>query len=89
LLFAALLMRQVNMHEAKTHLSRLVEEAAAGEPFVICKAGRPMVRVTRLDDGEAAAAPRRRLGLLAGHCQVPDDFDQLAAAEIADWFEGR
>jgi prevent-host-death family protein len=81
-------MRQVNMHEAKTHLSRLVEEAAAGEPFVICKAGRPMVRVTRLDDGEAATAPRRRLGLLAGHCQVPDDFDQLAAAEIADWFEG-
>ena len=48
----------------------------------------PMVRVTRLDDGEAATAPRRRLGLLAGHCQVPDDFDQLAAAEIADWFEG-
>ena len=50
-------MRQVNMHEAKTHLSRLVEEAAAGEPFGICKAGRPMVRVTRLDDGEAAAEP--------------------------------
>jgi prevent-host-death family protein len=39
-------MRQVNMHEAKTHLSRLVEEAAAGEPFLICKAGRPMVRVS-------------------------------------------
>lgn len=71
-----LLVRQANMHEAKTHLSRLV------------KAGRPMVRVTRLYDGEAVTAPRRRLGLLAGHCQVPDDFDQLAAAEIADWFEG-
>ena len=40
--------RQVNMHEAKTHLSRLVDEAAAGEPFVIWKAGRPMVRVTPL-----------------------------------------
>ncbi|MFM7550186.1 MAG: type II toxin-antitoxin system Phd/YefM family antitoxin [Cyanobacteriota bacterium] len=82
-------MRQVNMHEAKTHLSRLVEEAAAGASFVICKAGRPMVRVTPLDDQDSAAAPRRRLGLLAGECQVPDDFDQLAAAEIADLFEGR
>jgi prevent-host-death family protein len=82
-------MRQVNMHEAKTHLSRLVEEAAAGEPFVICKAGRPMVRVTRLDEGDRTAAPRRRLGLLAGQCQVPDDFDQMAASEIADLFEGR
>ncbi len=58
-------MRQLNMHEAKTHLSRLVEEAAAGEPFLICKAGRPMVRVSPLEDGDAVAAPRRRLGLLA------------------------
>ncbi len=79
-------MRQLNMHEAKTHLSRLVEEAAAGEAFVICKAGRPMVLVTALDGG-AAAAPQRRLGLLQGQCQVPDDFDQLGAAEIADLFE--
>ncbi|MEB3172564.1 MAG: type II toxin-antitoxin system prevent-host-death family antitoxin [Cyanobacteriota bacterium] len=81
-------MRLVNMHEAKTHLSRLVEEAAAGSSFVICKAGRPMVRVTPLDDGQPAAAPRRRLGLLAGQCQVPDDFDQLAASDMADLFEG-
>ena len=49
-------MRQVNMHEAKTHLSRLVDEAAAGEPFVIFKAGRPMVRVTPLGEAGAAAA---------------------------------
>lgn len=76
------------MHEAKTHLSRLVEEAAAGSAFVICKAGRPMVRVIPLDDGDTTATPRRRLGLLAGQCQVPDDFDQLAATEIADLFEG-
>ena len=81
-------MRQVNMQEAKTHLSRLVEEAAAGEPFVICKAGRPMVRVTSLNEAGTAASPLRRLGLLVGQCQVPDDFDQLAAAEIADLFEG-
>lgn len=80
-------MRQVNMHEAKTHLSRLVEEAAAGEPFVICKAGRPMVRVTPLH-GDGQAPEVRRLGLLEGQCQVPDDFDQMGAAEIADLFEG-
>ena len=76
------------MHEAKTHLSRLVDEAAAGEPFVICKAGRPMVRVTPLSEAGAASAPLRRLGMLAGQCKVPDDFDQLGAAEIADLFEG-
>ncbi|WP_255376842.1 type II toxin-antitoxin system Phd/YefM family antitoxin [Cyanobium sp. NIES-981] len=76
------------MHEAKTHLSRLVEEAAAGEAFVICKAGRPMVRVTALDDAGSAPPPRRRLGLLQGQCQVPDDFDRMAAAEMADLFEG-
>ncbi|WP_255093863.1 type II toxin-antitoxin system Phd/YefM family antitoxin [Synechococcus sp. J7-Johnson] len=81
-------MRQVNMHDAKTHLSRLVEEAAAGEAFVICKAGRPMVRVTALDDASNAAPKRRRLGLLQGQCAVPDDFDRMAAAEIADLFEG-
>jgi prevent-host-death family protein len=82
-------MRQVNMHEAKTHLSRLVEEAAAGAPFVICKAGRPMVCVTPLKAGDSQAVPLRRLGLLAGQCQVPDDFDQMAASEIADLFDGR
>lgn len=80
-------MRKVNMHEAKTHLSRLVEEAAAGEPFVICKAGRPLVRVTRLDDTEIGGGPLRRLGLLAGTCSVPDDFDQMGADAIADLFE--
>lgn len=81
-------MRQVNMHEAKTHLSRLVEEAAAGEPFVICKAGRPLVCVTPLNQAGGADIKLRRLGLLAGQCEVPDDFDQIAAQEIADLFEG-
>ena len=81
-------MRQVNMHEAKTHLSRLVEAAAAGEAFVICKAGRPMVRVTPLDPPLTSAATPRRLGLLQGQCAVPDDFDQMATDAIADLFEG-
>ncbi|MEB3200546.1 MAG: type II toxin-antitoxin system prevent-host-death family antitoxin [Synechococcaceae cyanobacterium] len=82
-------MRQVNLHEAKTHLSRLVAEAVAGEGFVICKAGKPLVQVTRLTGADdTAAPPRRRLGLLAGQCSVPDDFDQIDAEEIADLFEG-
>jgi len=83
-----LVMRQVNMHEAKTHLSRLVEEAAAGDGFVICKAGRPMVRVSPLSEPMVAPSPRRRLGLLQGHCSVPDDFDQLGSNTMADLFEG-
>ena len=82
-------MRQVNLHEAKTHLSRLVAEAVAGQGFVICKAGKPLVQVTRLSGAEdGASQPRRRLCLLAGECSVPDDFDQIAAEEIADLFEG-
>jgi prevent-host-death family protein len=78
--------KRVNMHEAKTHLSRLVDEAASGQPFVICKAGQPLVQVTRLDASQAP--PQRRLGLLKGHCSVPDDFDQIAAVSLADLFEG-
>jgi antitoxin (DNA-binding transcriptional repressor) of toxin-antitoxin stability system len=80
-------MRQVNMHEAKTHLSRLVEEAAAGEAFVICKAGRPMVRVSALEVPGQPLTQRRRLGLLLGQCAVPDDFDRMAEGEIAGLFE--
>ena len=81
-------MKQVNMHEAKTHLSRLVDEAAAGQSFVICKAGKPMVRVTPLNQPDAAASVRSRLGMLRGQLSVPDDFDRMGQEEIADLFEG-
>ena len=81
-------MKQVNMHEAKTHLSRLVDEAAAGQSFVICKAGKPMVRVTPLSQPDAAAPVRSRLGMLRGQLSVPDDFDRMGQEEIADLFEG-
>ena len=77
-------MLVVNIHEAKTQLSRLVERAANGEPFVIAKAGKPLVKVTAID---APAAPRR-LGFLAGEIAVPDDFDRMGEAEIANLFEG-
>ena len=79
-------MRMVNIHEAKTHLSRLVEAAANGESFVIAKAGKPMVRVVAIDAPEAGA--QRRLGFLAGQFTVPDDFDRLGAAEVEALFGG-
>lgn len=79
-------MRTVNMHEAKTHLSRLVKAAAEGEPFIIARAGRPVVKVTALDVPEGGA--RRRIGFLAGRILVPDDFDRMGGAEIRAMFAG-
>lgn len=80
-------MKTVNIHEAKTHLSRLVADAAAGEPFVIAKAGRPLARVTAVDAPEQCA--RRRIGFLALEVQVPDDFDRMGEDAITALFEGR
>ncbi len=74
----------VNIHEAKTHLSRLVEQATKGEPFIIAKAGKPLVKVTAL----SAPPEPQRLGFLAGEIAVPDDFDRMGEAEIASLFEG-
>ena len=82
------MVKQVNMHEAKTHLSRLVDEAAAGQAFVICKAGKPMVRVTPLTQSSDAAPVPSRLGMLRGQISVPDDFDRMGQEAIADLFEG-
>lgn len=77
-------MSTVNIHEAKTHLSRLVEQAAAGETVVIAKAGKPMVKVVRVDAPEAGEI--RRLGFLNGAFTVPDDFDRMGEDEIAALF---
>lgn len=77
-------MRTVNVHEAKTHLSRLLERVAGGEPFVIAKAGRPLAMVTALD--AAGPGARRRLGFLAGEGAVPDDFDRMGEGAIASMF---
>ena len=79
-------IQTVNIHEAKTHLSRLVERAAKGEPFVIAKAGKPMVKVMSLDTPVAGQV--RRLGFMAGQLAVPDDFDQMGSAEIERLFGG-
>ena len=77
-------MRKVNIHQAKTHLSRLVDEAAKGEPFVIAKSGKPLVKVVALN----APSPRqtRRLGFLEGQIAVPDDFDRMGDDAIAALF---
>lgn len=79
-------MRTINIHEAKTHLSRLVEQAAHGESFVIAKAGRPLVLVTSLEAPTGDA--KRRLGFLQGEIRVPDDFDRMGEDEVATLFEG-
>ena len=80
-------MRVVNMHEAKTHLSRLVEAAAHGEPFIIARAGKPVVKVISVEAPDAGAV--RRTGFLAGQISVPEDFDRMGSAEIAAMFEGK
>jgi prevent-host-death family protein len=79
-------MEIVNIHEAKTHLSRLVDRAALGEGFIIAKAGKPLVKVVPLD--APSAGQRRRLGFLSGEIAVPDDFDQIGAGEIERLFGG-
>ena len=78
-------MKTINIHEAKTHLSRLVEEAARGDSFVIAKAGKPMVRVSALD--APSSEQRRRIGFLKGRIEVPDDFDEMGRDEITGMFE--
>lgn len=77
-------METVNIHEAKTHLSRLVERAVSGESIVIAKAGRPMVRLVAVD-----APPMQRIGFMSRDVHVPDDFDDMAAELIADEFDGQ
>jgi prevent-host-death family protein len=75
-------MVTVNIHEAKTQLSKLVDRAAKGEAFVIAKAGTPLVKVSALD----APAVRQRLGFLTGEIAVPKDFDRMGEAEIEALF---
>lgn len=74
----------VNIHEAKTHLSRLIDQAVKGEPFIIAKAGRPLVRVTAIDSPVGSRI--RRIGFLRGQIKVPRDFDRMGAAEIEELF---
>jgi prevent-host-death family protein len=78
-------MRIINIHAAKTQLSRLVDDAANGEEIVIAKAGKPVDRLVPLIE----TIRKRRLGGLAGKIQIPDDFDAPLPDDILDAFEGR
>ncbi|HEY0140428.1 MAG TPA: type II toxin-antitoxin system prevent-host-death family antitoxin [Thermoanaerobaculia bacterium] len=75
-------MHIVNIHEAKTQLSRLVERASRGESFIIAKAGKPLVKVVAID----APTEPQRLGFLEGEIEIPDDFDRMGEEEIAAMF---
>jgi prevent-host-death family protein len=77
-------VRQVNIHEAKTHLSQLVEDAARGDEIIIAKAGKPVARLVAVDDD---TTPRPR-GLLKGKIWVADDFDAPLPQEILQSFDG-
>ncbi len=79
-------MKIINIHEAKTHLSRLVEEAAKGDSFIIAKSGRPVALVSAFQEPEKAVV--RRLGFLSGHISVPADFDEMGRTHIEDLFNG-
>ncbi len=77
-------MRTVNMHEAKTHLSRLVRAAVDGEPFIIARAGKPMVKVVSVEAADAKTP--QRTGFLSGRISVPPDFDHMGCREITAMF---
>jgi prevent-host-death family protein len=75
----------INIHEAKTHLSRIIDEVAAGAEVIIAKSGKPMARLVPLLE-----VPRpKRLGLLRGKIKVSDDFNAPLDEEIISRFEGR
>jgi prevent-host-death family protein len=79
-------MSAVNIHEAKTHFSRLVDRAIAGETVVIAKAGHPVAKLVAL---EGLGDPRpRRTGFLVGRVITPDDFDTMGESEITSDFDG-
>jgi prevent-host-death family protein len=76
------MVRMVNIHDAKTNLSRLVDQAVKGEPFIIAKAGKPLVKVVPIDQPVAA----KRLGFMSGAFTVPNDFDTMGQADIEAMF---
>jgi len=76
-------METINIHEAKTHLSRIVEDVAAGAEVRIAKAGKPMVKMVPLDPGKSI-----RFGLLKGKLVVPDEFDAPLPAGVLASFSG-
>ena len=79
-------MRQFNIHAAKTQLSRLVDEAEKGEPFIICKAGKPKVKVVPIDEPQTLL--KKRFGFMKGMYTAPADIKGPWAKEIEEMFYG-
>ena len=77
-------MQTINIHEAKTHLSRLLEQVVKGEPFIIAKAGKPMAKVVPLSTPDVKEV--ERLGFMSSQMSIPDDFDQMGQGEIERLF---
>lgn len=77
-------MQTINIHDAKTHLSRLIEQAVKGDPFIIAKAGKPLVKVIALDAPEPGK--EKRLGFSSTPMMVPEDFDHMGRDEIEQLF---
>lgn len=78
-------MKQINVHQAKSQLSRYLQEVEAGGEVVIARAGRPVARLSPL----RGRRPRRKLGLLDGRYRIPDDFDAPLPAQVLARFQGR
>ena len=79
-------MKIINMHDAKTQLSKLVREASSGEPFLIAKAGKPIVKVEKFEEPKTV----KRLGFMLGERNVPGDFNTMCSCEIESMFyEGK
>ena len=78
-------MSMVNIHEAKTHLSKLVEQVEHGETVIIARAGKPVARLVPLEQ----QVPRSRSGFLSGAFTTPEDFDTMASEQIVALFQGR
>lgn len=79
-------MLTVNIHEAKTNLSKLIDKAVKGESFIIAKAGKPLVKVTAIGDVDK---PKPRIGFMKGQIAVPETFDDIGREEIEGMFSGR
>lgn len=79
-------MRTIDINQARRNLPRLIDEAASGEPFVIARAGKPLVKVVPLTAPEPSEM--KRLGFMIGQIAVPDDFDRMGASEIEQMFVG-
>lgn len=80
-------MQIVDIRIAKTRLSKLIEQALQGDPFIIAKAGKPLVKVARLGTPSAGSTGQaKRLGFMAGQISVPDDFDRMGSKTVEQLF---